>query len=89
MGNLLRRIFKPTSEEQEEDLKNFEAIFEGQAKRKGCITCSHCHHVISYPGFVTGEECECDAGLKCDTVLESVDNCPSWEKGRLPWLNRD
>lgn len=85
MGNELRRIFAPTPEEQEEDLKSFEAIFEEQTKRKGCTTCSHCHHVISYPGFVTGEECECDAGHECDTVLGTVRNCPSWEKARFRW----
>lgn len=84
MGNKLRRIFAPTPEEQEEDRKSIEAIFEEQAKRKGCITCSHCHHVISYPGFVTGEEYECDEGHDCDTVLGTVQNCSSWEELRQP-----
>ena len=80
--NKLRRIFAPTPEEQEEDRKNYERIFENQAKDKSCITCLHCHHVINFPGFVTGEECECTVGLECDTVLHKVTDCPSWEKRR-------
>ena len=45
---------------------------------KGCSTCKHCRHVRNYPGFVTGEECECNAGLECDTVLFRVKNCLKW-----------
>jgi len=45
---------------------------------KGCGSCNHCVHVRDYPGFVTGEECDCLAGLECDTVLFSVKNCPRW-----------
>lgn len=78
MGNKLRRIFFPTPEERAEDLKYYMEIHKELAKKKGCSTCENCKHVISYPGFVTGEECECIAGLECDTVLFSVENCPKW-----------
>lgn len=53
-------------------------LYDKQKAGKGCSTCKHCAHVRNYPGFITGEECECDAGLKCDTVLFSVKNCPKW-----------
>ena len=53
-------------------------LYNKQKIYKGCSTCKHCVHVRNYPGFVTGEECECDAGLKCDTVFFSVKNCPKW-----------
>lgn len=48
------------------------------AKKKGCSTCGNTRHVVSYPGFVIGEENECTAGLECDTVLFTVENCPRW-----------
>ena len=51
------------------------------AKKKGCSTCKHCVHVREFPDYVTGEECECSAGLECDTVLFSVKNCPEWIDG--------
>lgn len=53
-------------------------LHEQQKGDKGCSTCKNCRHVRNYPGFVTGEECECDAGLECDTVCFSVHNCPKW-----------
>lgn len=81
MGNKLQRIFNPTPEEEAEDLKQYRALHEELAKKKGCSTCGNKKHVIDYPGFVTGEENECTAGLKCDTVLFTVTNCPRWRDG--------
>lgn len=77
----LRRIFNPTKEEQEEDRQKCKELHYELAKEKGCSTCKHCVHVRNYPAFVTGEECECSAGLECDTVLFSVKNCPEWIDG--------
>lgn len=77
--NNLRRVFAPTPEEQREDLERYKAIYNSLKPERGCSTCKHCVHAISYPSFVTGEECECDAGLKCDTVLFTVKNCKKWE----------
>ena len=74
----LRRIFCPTPEERAEDFAKYKAIHDEVAKEKGCSTCKHCIHVTSYPGFVTAEECECNVGLECDTVLFSVKNCGQW-----------
>ncbi len=79
--NKLRRIFNPTKEEQEEDRQKYKKLHYELAKEKGCSTCLHCIHVRNYPGFVTGEECECSAGLECDTVLFLVKNCPEWVDG--------
>ena len=76
--NKLRRIFNPTEEEQEEDRRKHKELHYELAEKKGCSTCKHCIRVINYPGFVTAEECECAVGLKCDTVLFSVTNCPEW-----------
>ena len=81
MSNKLRRIFNPTPEEQAEDERRYKRIHDQLAKERECTTCKHCIHVIDYPGFVTGEENECDAGLKCDTVLYTVKDCPKWEDG--------
>ena len=53
-------------------------LYNEQKVDKGCSTCKFCKHVRNYPGFVTGEECDCTAGLECDTVLFSVKNCPKW-----------
>lgn len=53
-------------------------LYKKYAPDKGCNTCKNCAHVRNLPGFVTGEECECTAGLECDTVLFSVKNCPRW-----------
>ena len=80
MGNKLRRIFCPTPEEQREDFEELKRIHNELKIKKGCSTCIHCIHVRDYPGFVTGEECECNAGLKPDTVFFSVENCPKWEE---------
>lgn len=82
MDNKLRRIFCPTPEEQKEDFERLKKIHNELAKEKGCSTCKYCVHVRYYPSFVTGEECECTAGLKCDTVLFSVSNCPKWEENK-------
>ena len=78
-----RRVFNPTVEEQKEDFLFLKKIHDELVKEKGCSTCIHCIHVINYPGFVTGEECECDVGLECDTVLFKVKNCEKWEEDRL------
>lgn len=75
-----RRIFCPTLEEQKEDFERYKKLHDELAKKKGCSTCKYCVRVRHYPGFVTGEECECIAGLECDTVLFSVSNCPKWEE---------
>lgn len=80
----LRRIFNPTPEEQEEDLREYHKLHMELAKERGCSTCKHTVHVRTLPGFVIGEENECDAGLECDTVLFNVKNCPKWEDG---WEN--
>lgn len=77
--NKIRRIFCPTPEEQLEDFKKYKMIHDELKVKKGCSTCIHCKHVRNYPGFVTGEECECDTGLECDTVLFQVEQCPKWE----------
>ena len=53
-------------------------IYNKNKVKRGCTTCANCVHVRDYPGFVTGEECECSVGLKCDTVLDSVRNCEKY-----------
>ena len=45
---------------------------------KGCSTCKNCKHTKDYPAYVTAEECECTAGLECDTVNFTVKDCESW-----------
>lgn len=81
MGNKLKRIFNPTPEEAAEDFERYVKLYKELAKEKGCSTCGNIKHVIDYPGFVTAEENECMAGLKCDTVLFKVKNCPCWVDG--------
>ena len=83
MGNKIRRIFYPTLEEKKEDWEELKNIYIEQIKNRGCSTCIHCIHIINYPGFVTGEESECNAGLECDTVLFSVKNCTKWKERDL------
>ena len=82
MGNRFQRVFNPTPEEQIEDNLQMIEMFSPLYKERGCSTCLHLEHVIDYPGFVTGEECICKVGLKCDTVLDSVKNCPKWMNDR-------
>ena len=82
MGNKLRTVFTPTKEEREEYIKRVQKTHKELSRKKGCSTCIHCIHMINYPGVMTGEEFECNAGLKCDTVLFSVENCPKWENDR-------
>ena len=55
------------------------AIHEELKENKGCSTCKNCVRVRQYPDYFTAEECECLAGLKCDTVLFKVSNCDKWE----------
>lgn len=58
-------------------------LYDKKKADKGCSTCKHCKYVLHiYPAYVTAEESKCDAGLKCDTVLFSVKNCPKWA-GRM------
>lgn len=79
MGNKLRRVFLPTEEERKEAIERIRIIHEALSRERGCSTCKHCIHKVNYPGVVTAEECECDAGLKCDTVEFTIKNCVSWE----------
>lgn len=72
--NMLRCIFS-CDEYVEEECR---ILYNEQKADKGCSTCKNCKHVRDYPGFVTGEECDCEAGLACDTVLFSLKNCPKW-----------
>lgn len=77
MGNF-RKTFFPTKEEIKQQNDFIRKIHNENKVKRGCTTCANCIHVISYPGFVTGEECECKVGLKCDTVLDSVKNCKKY-----------
>lgn len=74
------RTFKPTDEERTEDRERYRRLCDKLKTKKGCSTCRHCKHVVDYPDFVLGEECTCEAGLECDTVLFSVVNCECWEE---------
>ena len=90
MGNKLRRIFNPTSEENEEMYQRLLKWYSEIKKHRGCATCRHCKHVIVCPDFITCEECECTVGLKCDTVLFQVKNCPKWEECEMKrWWGKD
>jgi len=82
-----RRIFNPTEEEKRQDYEFLKSIHEASARMKGCTTCENCVQVQSLPGFVTGEECECTEGLKCDTVLSTVKNCPKWKEREFTYGN--
>jgi len=81
MMNDFFEVFCPTPEQIEESRKRYYKIHCELAVKRSCVTCKHCVHVRNYPGFVTGEECECDIGLECDTILGSVTNCEKWEDG--------
>lgn len=81
MVNNIQEIFNPTPEQLQKQIAEHKRIHYGLAVDKGCVTCKHCIHVRDYPGFVTGEECECDIGLTCDTILGSVTNCEKREDG--------
>lgn len=78
--NKLRMLFDPTPEEKAALNARMKKIFDEAARSRGCSTCANCKHVIDYPGFVTGEENECTAGLECDTVYFTVKNCPKYEE---------
>ena len=75
-----RRTFNPTPEEEAEDRAKYMAMFDKLAQKKGCSTCKNTYRVKRLPGFVTGEECICKAGLECDTVMFKVKNCKKYEK---------
>lgn len=82
MSNKLQRLFKPTPEEQEEDRKFVQKIWNDALKKKDCITCVNCIKVREYPAYITGEECDCIAGLECDTIMGIRKNCDQWiERG--------
>lgn len=85
--NKLRSMFDPTPEEKAELYKRLKEIHDEAAKNKGCSTCKNIRHVIDYPGFVTGEENECTAGLECDTVLFRVNNCPLYEEKEFDYAD--
>ncbi len=78
--NKLRMLFDPTPEERAALNAKFKKKIDDAAKDKGCSTCANCRHVVDYPGFVTGEENECTAGLECDTVHFTIKNCPEYQK---------
>lgn len=78
MVSNFRKTFFPTKEETEKQKEFIRKIHNENKVKRGCTTCSNCIHVVSYPGFVTGEKCECKVGLKCDTVLDSVKNCKKY-----------
>ena len=73
-----RKTFFPTKEETEKQKEFLIKIHKESAKKCGCTTCANCIQVRHYPDFVTGEECECSVGLKCDTVLDRVRNCKKY-----------
>ena len=85
MGNKIRDIFCPSEEKVAAYRAQRMLIFESLSKREGCETCAHCRRITEYPGFVTGEECECTVGLACDTVLFRVTHCPKYEKRIIEW----
>ena len=72
-------VFCPTPEQIQEAKERCRKLHEELAVKRGCSTCKHCIHVRDYPDYVIGEECECDAGFVCDTVLFKVENCEKWE----------
>lgn len=75
--------FKPTPEEKAEREAKMQKIFKKAARDKGCSTCKHCvenKDLTYYPSFCTVERSKCLQGLKCDTVLFSVKNCPRYEE---------
>lgn len=78
-----RRIFFPSPEEVEEDDKKLKTIHDELAKDRGCVTCKNKIHIVSFPGFVMGEEWKCTKGLDCDTVLCRIKNCPEWEEDEV------
>ena len=80
MRNKLRSLFNPTLEEAVILNQRMKKVFDEAAKSRGCSTCENCKHVRDYPGFVTGEECECTVGLECDTVNFSIKNCPQYKE---------
>ncbi len=80
MTNILKHIFYPTVNELEEDIQQYQQLYDELKLQKDCATCKHRIHMQDFPGFVTGEKYECDIGLDCDTVLYSIINCDSWEE---------
>lgn len=78
MRSTFRRVFSPTKEEIHQQCEFLRKIHRESAKKRGCNTCANCVQVRHYPGFVTGEECECTLGLKCDTMLDTVRNCEKY-----------
>ena len=81
--SLFDRVFRPTKEEKEQQIAFIKKIYEDSKEDRGCYTCVNCVHVREYPSWCTGEECNCLAGLKCDTVLGSVKNCSQYIEKEL------
>lgn len=78
--SMFDQVFRPTQGEIEARNNLIKRLYEEEVVKKGCLACTHCHHVRRYPDYVTGEEYDCEAGLECDTILDTVKDCPSWEK---------
>ena len=53
-------------------------LYNELKSKQGCSTCKNCKHVYNYPAYVTAEECICEEGLECDTILFEVKNCERW-----------
>lgn len=78
-----RRVFQPTEEEKKQDELQFQKLWNEAKKKRNCVTCANCIHVRKYPDYVTGEEWDCTAGLKCDTILDSIRNCEKYKEGEV------
>lgn len=89
MGNKLREIFSPNPEELKKQKERYYKLHKELSIERECSTCKHLKHVADYPGYVIAEECECAAGLRCDTVLHSVKNCEKWEDSWNEELNEN
>lgn len=77
------KVFHPTPAERADQVRVLLELHAKLAKEKNCITCRNCVRVTSLPGFVTGEEYECAVGLECDTVLDTIKNCPKYNKREI------
>lgn len=84
-----RRVFAPTEEEKKQDEERLKKLWNDLKEKRNCLTCKKCVHVITYPGFVLGEEHECTDGLECDTILGTVINCEKYEEGNYEQEVRD
>lgn len=70
----LRRIFRPTPEEEQEDFRRLARVIRFCIEIKACCTCKHYIVIPGYhPGFVTGGDCGCDTG-RCP-----IETCEEYE----------